>query len=99
MFQMFKIDEGGQHYLGTAARLEEARDRVFALAEFWPAEYAILDSESHEWSSFPALRGADWPEVRDGGVVLGKTQRVKRAAAADHSSGLRNADTALAKAS
>ena len=99
MFQLFKINEGGKHYLGTAARLEEARARVFALAEFWPAEYAILDSESQEWSSFPALRGADWPEVEDTGAVLNKTRRMKRAAATDGSSRLRNADISLAKAS
>ena len=99
MFQMFKIDEGGEHYLGTAASLEEARARVFALAEFWPAEYAILDSESQEWSSFPALRCADWREIGDSGAVQGKKRRMKRAAATDGSSRLRNADISLAKAS
>lgn len=98
MFQMYKIDEGGQHYLGTEAGLEEARARVFALAEFWPAEYAILDSESNEWSSYPALRGADWPEVRDGGLQV-KTRRMKRAAATDGSSKLRHEYISLAKAS
>ena len=99
MFQMFKIDEGGEHYLGTTARMEEAQARVFALAEFWPAEYAILDSETQEWSSYPALREAQWPEGAVSDRVQDKTRRMKRAAASDGSSRRRDADVWLAKAS
>ena len=62
MFEMFRIDQGHEWSIGTAAALEDAREKVFALAEFWPAEYAILDKESGNWSRFPANR---WEEQAD----------------------------------
>jgi hypothetical protein len=58
MFQIFKINEGGEHYIGKAATLKEATAQILALAEYWPAEYAIFDIEKGIWSSFPAYRPA-----------------------------------------
>lgn len=54
MFEMFKVNEGGKWHFGTAATLEEARETITSLAECWPAEYAILDRATGEWTSFPA---------------------------------------------
>lgn len=59
MFQVFKRNEGGEHYVGKVATLNEARAKILALSEYWPAEYAILDSETGIWSSFPDHRVGD----------------------------------------
>lgn len=59
MFQVFKIDEGGEHYIAKVATLKEATAQILALAEYWPAEYAILDIEKGIWSSFPAYRAGE----------------------------------------
>lgn len=56
MFQVFKLNEGGEHYIGEVATLKEATGQILSLAEFWPAEYAIFDIEKGIWSSFPAYR-------------------------------------------
>lgn len=58
MFQVFKLNEGGEHYIGEVATLKEATAQILSLAEFWPAEYAIFDIEKGIWSSFPAYRKA-----------------------------------------
>lgn len=59
MFEIFKVNEGGTWYMGTAATLNGAREQIFAFAEFWPAEYAILDQRTGNWCSFPARREGD----------------------------------------
>lgn len=64
MFQLFKINEGGEHYIGKVATLKEATSQILSLAEFWPAEYAILDIETGIWSSFPAYRVSEAPSPK-----------------------------------
>lgn len=59
MFEMFKVNEGGKWYIGTATSLEEGTETITSFAECWPAEYAILDRETGEWSTFPAHREED----------------------------------------
>lgn len=66
MFAIFKVDEGGRWHVGMAATLEAAKARITAFAEFWPAEYTILDQETGEWSSFSAYRGEDRGNFRGG---------------------------------
>jgi hypothetical protein len=53
MFKTLKIDEGMEHYIGIAPTLEAARVQIFALSEWWPAEYAILDLDTGHRTSFP----------------------------------------------
>jgi len=77
MFQVFKINEGGEHYIGKVTTLKEATAQILALAEYWPAEYAILDIEKGVWSSFPAYRGGEECGSREVSPTEGEAQLLK----------------------
>ena len=50
VFDVFKINEGGEHYVKQVATTEEAEAQIRSFAEFWPAEYAVLNLETGRWS-------------------------------------------------
>lgn len=59
MFAMFKVDEGGRSHIRAATTLEAAKARIAAFAEFWPAEYTVLDQETGKWNSYSGYQGED----------------------------------------
>lgn len=77
MFEVFKINEGGEHYVGKVATLKEATAQILALAEYWPAEYAILDIEKGIWSSFPAYRVGEESDSSPVSPTEGEEQLLK----------------------
>lgn len=79
---MLKIEEGREHYIGSAGTLEAARDQIFALFEFWPAEYAILDLETGQWTSFPGHELKDRADSGKGSLPVGPELLLKQHVAA-----------------
>jgi hypothetical protein len=48
MFNIFKNDDGGTHWVEAVPALDVARAHVLAFQEFWPAEYLVVNRDTGE---------------------------------------------------
>jgi hypothetical protein len=48
MFNIFKNDDGGTHWVEAVPTLDVAKAHVLAFQEFWPAEYLIVNRNNGE---------------------------------------------------